>query len=521
MNSLFSVAQIREIEQAACANLATGALMQRAGAAAARLAQELVSGPSGLLRVLVLAGPGNNGGDALDCAARLSQAGMQVSCLLLSETGLTPDADLAHKRARASAVHFIDPVAAGDPASSITSTRWHLVIDGLFGIGLTRPLHGDLLRLVHSVNHFQCPVLALDVPSGLDADTGNVVGFDAADPHAAQAIRASHTITFIGDKPGLHTGMARDYVGQVHVARLEIDSRLYKPSHLDLNTSALFARCSRQRLHYSHKLSHGNLAIIGGAPGMSGALILAARAALLAGAGRVQVFFVAPQSACPPFDPQHPELMCRPLEKEAPQQAVQVVGPGMGSSKEACIALKHALSSDAALVLDADALNLLSLESGLQQLLRSRRAANILTPHPLEAARLLGQGARGAAQVQADRIKAARELAQRYASIVILKGSGSIIANPHGHVVINPTGGPALATAGTGDVLAGLCGALLAQQWPAWEAALAACWLHGKAGDSLTLEMGGACGICASELPAQIRRELNQLLRDHPHQALR
>lgn len=519
MNSLFSVEQIREIERAAQLHLPPGTLMQRAGAAAARLVMDLLPSPHGLCKILVLVGPGNNGGDALDAAARLAQAGMQVWALLAqADQHPSADAKTALLRAQASTVNFIDPASIGEAASAITSTRWSLVIDGLFGIGLKRGITGPIQNLVDSVNHFHCQVLALDIPSGLDADSGNVLG-----EHGV-AIRASHTLTFIGDKPGLHTAQGRDYAGQVHVARLEIDGRFFKPSHVELTQVSMFARYLRRRPHHSHKGSHGNLAVLGGASGMSGAAILAARSALFAGAGRVYIGFAAETGEFPSYDGKHAEIMCRKAAEGDFSGMVQVVGPGLGMRGMACELVAQALASDAELVLDADALNLIAIEPELQQQLKKRSSLSILTPHPLEAARLLGDVAAGSKIIQQDRLRAARELAQRFACTVILKGSGSIVANTHGHLVINPTGNPALGTAGTGDVLAGLCGALLAQAWPAWEAALAACWLHGKAADTLVAQdegLGGMCGLTASELIPAIRRELNLLIQQHPGQARR
>lgn len=511
MNTLFSVAQIREIEQAAKANLPPGTLMQRAGAASARLASELLPAPHGLCKVLVLAGPGDNGGDALDCAARLAQAGMQVSALLFDhDKNPSSDAKMARLRAQASAVNFIDPASIGEATSSITSTRWNMVIDGLFGIGLTRPITGALHSLIETINHCHCLVLALDVPSGLDADNGNVVG-----PHGL-AIRASDTITFIGDKPGLHTGQGRDHAGVVHVARLEIDGKLFKPSHVDLNQISMFARYLRPRAHYSHKGNFGNLIVLGGAPGMAGAALLAARTALHAGAGRVFIGFVAEAGQYPVVDFMQPEIMCRAAQDMEFALATLVLGPGLGTSLMACEIVERALDSDAPMVVDADALNLVALEERLQQKLAHRKAITVLTPHPLEAARLLGHVAGGTEIVQRDRLAAAKELAQRFGASVILKGSGSVIANTHGHVVVNPTGNPALATGGTGDVLAGLCGALLAQHWPEWESALGSCWIHGTAADHLVKQGRGTLGLAASELIPAIHGQLNRLIAEQP-----
>lgn len=522
MNTLYSVAQIRAIEQAAAATLPAATLMQRAGHAAARAALDLLSVPHGHARVLVLAGPGNNGGDALEVALRLAQSGVQVSVLQYG-TPVTLDAQLAAQRAHNSPAQFLDPQlaleAGGSQTSSLNSTRWHLVVDGLFGIGLSRPILGSLKNLVQTVNHLPCPVLALDVPSGLDADTGNIVGSgvgnragapdglaEAAPESHAVAIRASHTITFIGNKPGLHTCDGRDYCGKVQVARLEIDQRHFVPSHSWLGELALFARLLQARPHNSHKGSYGMVAAIGGARGLAGALMLAGRAALYCGAGRVYAGFI---EDAPLFDASQPELMCRRAAELDLASSTLLVGPGLGQSEAACQILAQALASQSALVLDADALNLIATNQACQQLLYAQHQRAILTPHPLEAARLLGISS---AMVQADRPAAARRLADRFHCTVILKGSGSVIAGSHDKLVINTTGNPALASAGTGDVLAGVCAALLAQGWPEWESALAATWLHGRAADLLVEQGCGPIGLSAGELIPAIRKVFNQLV---------
>ena len=240
---------------------------------------------------------------------------------------------------------------------------------------------------------------------------------------------------------------------------------------------------------------------------MAGAAILAARSAAMAGAGRVYAGFI---DTPPAYDPLHPEIMCRHAADLDLARAVVVAGPGMGTGADAHALLAQALASAAPLVLDADALNMVAADTGLRAGLISRTAATLMTPHPLEAARLLG---RSAADVQADRLGAARSLAAGFNAMVVLKGAGSVMARPDGFVVINTTGNPALATAGTGDVLAGLCGALLAQQWPPWEALLGAVWLHGAGADLLVAQDAGPVGLVASELPVAIRSCLNRLIR--------
>lgn len=481
MGALYSVAEIRQAERAAAAQLPPGTLMQRAGRAAGRIAIDLLGAAPPAHDVLILAGPGNNGGDALEVAASLSQAGVGYTLVQLG---------------RADAPGALNDVPPG--------REWALVVDGLFGIGLTRPIEGAARAMIEAVNALNCPVLALDVPSGLDADSGAVIGSDGV------AVRATHTITFIGDKPGLHTFAGRDHAGHVLVDRIGIDAALLPGASIHLNEPALFELAFAPRLHNSHKGSFGDVAVVGGAHGMAGAPILAARAALLSGAGRV---FVASIDHGPAYDNVQPELMFREAAGFNFAGSTIVAGPGMGDSAIAIRVLGKALDGENPLVLDADAINLIAASPDLQARLSGRTAPSILTPHPLEAARLLGVTA---GVIQGDRLESAREIAARFDAYVVLKGSGTVIAMADGEAVINPTGNPGLASAGTGDVLAGLCGSLLAQGWPARDAALAAVWMHGDAADRLVDEGCGPIGLTASELPAAIRRVLNRMVALRP-----
>jgi hydroxyethylthiazole kinase-like uncharacterized protein yjeF len=523
MNSLYTVAEIRLIEHTAAQRLPQGALMQRAGQAGANAALDLLPFSTSRARVLVLAGPGNNGGDALESAAHLAYAGAQVTILHFdSGAPSSQERQDALQRARTSAATFAEM-----SVEAIATAEWNLVVDGLFGIGLKRPLDGRLRALVATVNGLHCSRLALDVPSGLDADTGAIVG-----PNGI-AVRATHTVTFIGDKPGLHTCDGRDHAGLVQVSRLDLDASLFQPSRQHLNDVKFFVRHAHARRHNTHKGSYGSVAVLGGASGMAGAPILAARAALLTGAGRVYACFA---DKAPPYDSAYPELMCRQADDFDFDSAVVVAGPGLGGASNAQALLARAIGGRSPMVLDADALNLLAAYPSLQAALAERSAAAggpgaetgadadarapaaiagaILTPHPLEAARLLGLSVQ---EVQADRPAAARQLAARMQAVVVLKGSGTVLAEPHGHVVINTTGNPSLATAGTGDVLAGLCGSLLAQGWPVWETALAAVWLHGMAADVMVTEGMGPIGLTAGELIPAIRTALNRMVQHHGH----
>lgn len=485
MHALYSTAALRRIEQTA-----PGPLMPRAGEAAAGLALGLLAKASQNAPVLVLAGPGNNGGDAFEVAARLAQACWPVTVLqAAAPAAYGDDAQAARQKAQQSGARF----TAG---FDIAQTPWALVVDGLFGIGLQRPIEGALAGLIASINALPCPRLALDVPSGLDAERGTVLGI---------AVRATHTITFIGDKPGLHTADGRDHAGIVHVATLDIDPALFPAPQACLNAPSLFADRIRPRLHNTHKGSYGDVTVIGGAPGMAGAAILAARAAARCGAGRVYAGFLGTP---PAYDAAQPELMCRPAAGLPLHASTLVLGPGMGDADAAKLLLGAALQALSPLVLDADALNLIAADQALQQALAQRASPALITPHPLEAARLLDSSS---AAVQADRLAAARALAQRYQAVVVLKGSGTVIARPDLFCAVNPTGNAGLATAGSGDVLAGICGALLAQGWPQWQAALAAVWLHGQAADLLVGRGVGPIGLTASELIPVMREALNAL----------
>jgi hydroxyethylthiazole kinase-like uncharacterized protein yjeF len=506
-SSLYSVRQIRDIERRALAAVPSGTLMRRAGAAAANLAAELMRPDPPGSPVLVLAGPGNNGGDGLECGCRLAERGYEVTVLHFADTAkLSEDARQAFERATRSRIQF---KPTNEWRSVVLGHRWALIVDGLFGIGLMRPLSGPTRELIECLNTLACPVLALDIPSGLNADTGNVVGPDGI------AVRATHTITFIAGKPGLHTGQGRDFAGTVSVAPLEIDSSLFPSRDMALASPTQFATELKPRLHASHKGTFGDVVVLGGAHGMSGAVILAARTAAKCGAGRV---FAAFLGEAPAYDPLQPELMFRSAQSIAMGKAALVVGPGLGTTPQAREIVLNALRSETAAIFDADALNLIAKDSELQEVATVRKQAPVFTPHPLEAARLLGTTT---ADVQADRPAAARRLAKRFNVIAVLKGSGTIIARPCGLAAINPTGNPALATGGSGDVLAGVCGALLAQGWPAWEAALCAVWSHGKAADDLVDQGVGPIGFTASELIPQLRTVLNQLVAEVKPAALR
>lgn len=626
---VLDLATIRRLEGRWLDETEPGELMACAGAAVARVAMAMWKNLPAHAPVILLVGPGNNGGDALVAGRILRRAGLAVWAAGMPGLDTTPpeaeDARAAWEawRADGQVIHGFEQVADwlwpdgnapdDDPEgddSDVPPAEPALIIDGLFGIGLARPLAGGVAELVRWVNRARVPVLAIDVPSGLDADRGAPVG-DAEAP----VMQARQTVTMIADKPGLHTGAGLRHAGRVWVAPLsdlpleaELDAleaadgpadagewrdvpteaetetdpddgHDFDDSGMDdadadapcpvdedsfphdlpgvLLTAPLAAALLPARARDAHKGNGGDVLVVGGRLGMAGAARLAAQGAAGAGAGRVWIAVEsetclqagatedaadprpdddaedmqaadaglsdmdasvavredeaddeadAPQDAFAkarqPVDPLHPEIMRFVWDADAalPGAApVLVVGCGLGQDETAQQWLEHALASQAPLVIDADALGLLTEPP--------EAPCSILTPHPLEAARLLGVSV---ADVQADRTACARALAARFEAVAVLKGAGTVVAAPDGRLAINTSGHPVLATAGTGDVLAGTIAALLAgllragcpPDEAAWQAACAGVWLHGRAGECLARRQGPR-GVPAGALPGQ------------------
>ncbi|MDN5880760.1 MAG: NAD(P)H-hydrate dehydratase [Nitrosospira sp.] len=497
--AIYSTADIREIEQRAAALPNPPALMEKAGLAAAEVARDklLIHDRT---KVLVLAGPGNNGGDAFAVARHLREWWFNVTLVFTGErTNLSDDA----KR-------MLDAwlAAGGEILADIPKNEmWHAVIDGLFGIGLDlrqgRDLKDNYLALVNAVNRMNLPVLALDIPSGLGSDTGQVRG---------AAIRAAMTVTFIGLKPGLLTHHGPEYCGEIFLHDLDLDAgSLKEPMSWVMDQAYAQKWLPPPRSASSHKGMFGSIGIIGGSTGMVGAALLAGTAALKLGAGRVYLGLIADNA--PGVDPAQLELMLRPIHELLKLDHLDclVVGPGLGMSTDAHFYLNYALESNLPLVLDADALNLISLHSGAAGLLRerlhARSAPSILTPHAAEAARLLNTDT---PTIQNDRMGAAANLTENFNCYAVLKGAGSICAASGGKRYINTSGNPGLSSAGTGDILSGIIGALLAQGLHPKNALLLAVYLHGAAADALRNQHGGPLGMTASEIPNAARSLLNQ-----------
>jgi ADP-dependent NAD(P)H-hydrate dehydratase / NAD(P)H-hydrate epimerase len=377
-----------------------------------------------------------------------------------------------------------------------------LIVDGLFGVGLSRPLAPPWSGWVEWANARDAPILALDVPSGLDAGTGVA---------HAPTILAAATATFIALKPGLLTCDGPDHCGEISVHALGLDSHL-NGTGVRLEWRGLQAQLPpvlARRVRKSHKGTFGRACIVGGAEGLVGAALLAGRAAIRLGAGRVVVGLAARNP--PLVDWLSPELMLREANAVGTDHDAWVVGPGMGGGERAQALVAKAAALEQPLVVDADALNAIAADAVLLQSIATRTAPTVATPHPAEAARLLQCTT---ADVQADRVGAAVRLASVLHAQVVLKGAGSIVARPEGTFDINASGNPALATAGSGDVLAGLLGALLAQGVDAALALRIGVCLHGAAADMLVASGVGPLGVTASEVVDAARALLNEAMRE-------
>jgi hydroxyethylthiazole kinase-like uncharacterized protein yjeF len=435
---LHGAAASRAIEHAALVGMPEGTLMARAGLAVARLALALVPHAR---RVVLWAGPGNNGGDGRIAAQHLQQAGLDVLTLQPGDADHTPPCDL--------------------------------VIDALLGLGASRPPEGAMARAIEAINAAKAPVLAVDLPSGLNTDTGQPLG--------GVAVLAQHTLSLLTLKPGCFTAAGRDHAGAVWFDALDVVPEAAPTACL----AGPAARAARG--HATHKGSFGDVLVVGGAPGMAGAAWLAGSAALAAGAGRVYCSLFDAATSAP-----RPELMTRPEAWHMPpaQLAAMTVVCGCGGGAPVREALPPLIAHAGRLLLDADALNAIAADTALLSLLQRRRTPTLLTPHPLEAARLLQRSAR---ELQADRLAAAQALALQTGCTVLLKGSGSVIASSDETPVVNSSGNPALATAGSGDVLAGWAAGLWATQpkLGAHAVAMQAAWQHGAAADGYAAQHPG------------------------------
>ncbi len=510
---LFTAAQVRAIDARAIATFGDegATLMRRAGAAAWR---RLRARWPEQQHVLVACGRGNNGGDGWVLARLAREAGVDVEVVHLTGEIITAVARTMRDEALAAGVRarVFDPQLVLPPAG--------LLVDAVLGIGLRRAPEGEAAALIEAARRCRyggadprapegeaaaliealrvhgAPVLALDLPSGLDADTGHAPG---------ACVRAALTVSFIAAKRGLYTGMAPDLAGEVVVETLDVD-----PALIDADAHAVHALTRADlravlppRAATAHKGTAGHVLAIGGDTGFGGAVRLAAEAAARSGAGLVSVA-TRPANVAAILGAR-PELMVQGVDAVASLEvllaraSVLAVGPGLGQGDWGAMLLAAALATGKPCVLDADALNLIARAP------RALPPGCVLTPHPGEAARLLGTNV---PTVQADRFAAAIALAQRHGAVAVLKGAGTVLATPHGALALCPVAEPGMASGGMGDVLTGVIAALLAQGLDAWHAAQAGVLAHALAASSAA-RRGGARGLLASDVIAALRGPLN------------
>jgi hydroxyethylthiazole kinase-like uncharacterized protein yjeF len=483
---LYTAAETRELDRLAIeeAGIPGIRLMSRAGRAAFERLQELWPEAT---QLHVFCGSGNNGGDGYIVASLAQTRGMAVTVYQVGEPAkLSGDALAAHNQALSDGVHM----RAFQPGESFSQG---IVVDAVLGTGLSGVVRDDAGIAIDAINASALPVLAIDIPSGLCSDSGKVLG---------RAVVANHCITFIGIKRGLLTGAAATYVGGLSFTDLDVPIEVYQA--VDGRCFCLELEDQLQllpaRQGHAHKGMFGHVLIVGGDVGMAGAALMAAEAAARCGAGLVSAA-TRPEHVAP-FVARRPELMTRGLTHGSEllpmldKPNAVAVGPGLGTSAWSEQMLQRVTDTSLPLVMDADALNLLSQGTGVTGVFRDNW---ILTPHPGEAARLLEVST---ADIQADRFAAVQALQQRYGGVVVLKGAGTLICGG-AEVYLSPYGNPGMASGGMGDVLSGVLAALLAQGLAPLPAACLGVCLHGRAADLASVD--GAIGMLATDLMPQLR----------------
>jgi len=497
---LYSAAQVRELDALAIAQIHQESgddggfeLMSRAAEAAFACMLERWPEEGS---VCVFAGPGNNGGDAYVLAALACHHGLDVVFYTLGDhSQMSATASKAREMALEAGV---EPQAFRDELVYEGS----VIIDGLLGTGLNKAVEGEYAQAIAAMNAHLADVLSLDLPSGLNADSGQIMG---------SAVEASLTVTFIGVKQGLLTSDGPDVSGEVAFASLAIDPLIYhqEPANCERiswdRLERLGQRLSARRGN-SHKGEFGHVMVVGGDHGMGGAVAMAVEAAGRCGSGLIRC--ATRSEHVTPILVRRPEAMVHAVESGLELQplleksTVIACGPGLGQSSWSELLLQQVLHAESPMVLDADGLNLLA-SPGWKRSFAERDV--IITPHPGEAARLLGTSIE---QVQADRFTAARQLAQDYDAIVVLKGQGTLIATPEGKVALCTDGNPGMACGGMGDVLTGVIAALLAQGMSTWQAARYGVCIHSGAAD-LAAAANGQRGLLATDLMPYLRELMN------------
>jgi NAD(P)H-hydrate epimerase len=460
-------------------------LMENAGL---RVVEELERefGPLAERRVCVFAGPGNNGGDGFVIARHLLCRGIWTKVFLVGK----------RERVRGDALVNLNILEKMGASITVLSERndnrvqvalalCDIIVDALLGTGSSGPPRAPFPAVMEAIKGSSRPVVAVDIPSGLDPDTGKV---------ADCCLKAQLTVTFGLPKRGLCLLPGAEYVGRLVVADIGLPPALLQGGKTRLVSRGYVASILPQRPSASHKGTFGHLLLLAGSRGFAGAAVLAARGALRSGAGLVSL--AVPGEIVPLVAPQVPEAMVHErtsVEELLERATAVVVGPGLGMSPDARRLLRDLLGKiEKPVVIDADGLNILAQE-GLELVAKKNV---VLTPHPGEMARLAGLPV---ADIQADRVEVARSFAKKWGLVLVLKGARTVVAGPDGTVFVNPTGNPGMATGGTGDVLAGMIGSLLAQGLGPVEAATAAVFLHGLAGDLGVVQLGAA-GLVAGDV---------------------
>jgi len=459
-------------------------LMLRAGEAAFSVARETCPEAK---HWLILCGHGNNGGDGYVVARLAVAAGLRITLLAIESGKPLPEEASEAREAWLNAGGEIHAADISWPEGI------DLIVDGLLGTGLRLAPCENIATLINKANAHPAPVIALDIPSGLIAQTGATPG---------AVIHAKLTITFIALKPGLLTGKARDVVGKLHYHALGLESWLagQEPPIARLDANQLEAWLAPRR-PTSNKGDHGKLVIIGGDHGTAGAIRMTGEAALRAGAGLVRV--LTRIENIPPIITARPELMAHELTPDSIDASLEwadvvVIGPGLGQQEWGKKALQKVENCRKPMLWDADALNLLAINP-------DKRHNRILTPHPGEAARLLSCSV---AEIENDRLLSAQRLVKRYGGVAVLKGAGTIVACESGALSIIDAGNAGMASGGMGDVLSGIIGALLGQHFNPYEAASVGCVVHGVAADKLAARYGTR-GMLATDLFDTLRRVVN------------
>jgi NAD(P)H-hydrate epimerase len=489
---LYRAQQVRELDRYVIEDFGIPAyeLMQRAARATFGYVQLMLPQDPGQHRILVVCGGGNNGGDGYLIAALAKTKAYAVDLVaLVPEEKLQGDVLTAAREWRGNGGRIL-------AADAVDIDAYNLIIDAILGTGLQRPVEGAYRNIIEQINRASCPVLAVDIPSGLHADTGSVMGI---------AVKAKATVSFIGLKQGLFTGQAVDYCGKVYYEALDVPAGVFDKqiSSAEIITEDSLGTVLSPRRRNTHKGNFGHLLIIGGDTGMAGAVTMAGIAALRCGAGLVSIATRKEHATLPVT--YHPELMCHGIERAQELTAllekatVVAVGPGLGQSAWAKSLFAKVLDSALPLIVDADALNLLARDP-------VSRSHWVLTPHPGEAARLLGMNTPA---VQADRFAAAQALCRQYAGHIVLKGAGTLIASHDSQTLaVCTAGNPGMASGGMGDVLTGVIAGIAAQTGDLAIAARSGVCLHAQAADQAAAQ-DGERGLLATDLLPFIRRLAN------------